>query len=656
MRLTFLFLFGFIFLFTGIPELPGQPAGELTSVSRRARRAYERAEDALRTYDHRAAIEELERAIARDADFIEAHLLLGEVYFSREDYKKSISPYQRAIGLDPEFFPAAKYYLGVALYRTASYADAVSVLESFISMDVISDSFMERGLAYLARARFAKEAKNNPVPFQPHNPGPAINSEYAEYSPALTADEQTLIFTRKKPREGSPARSSYYYEDFYISYFRDGEWSLAENLGPPLNTAGNEGAQTITANGRHLYFAACNRPDGLGSCDIYYARREGDRWSVPVNPGPPLNSYLWDSQPSISADGNTIYFTSSRKGSMGPMDIWKATRNEKGNWNTPQNMGPLINTGGNELSPFIHHDNNTLYFASDGHPGMGGLDIFYSRRDDDGNWGKPKNIGYPINTHGDEFAMIVGASGQYAWFSSDMEGGHGDSDLYTFELYPEARPQPHTYMRGVVVDAQTKKPLAAKFELINLHDGQTLTEASSDPVDGSFLVAIPTKKDLALNVSKEGYLFFSEHFSYANIRTEAEPYLRNIPLQPISEGQPVVLRNIFFETDSYALRETSYAELNRLVRFMKDNPGVHIEISGHTDSTGTFDHNLALSVNRARSVRDFLTRKEIPKERISYNGYADTKPVDTNETPEGRANNRRTEFQVMKTEAEDTSN
>ena len=651
MRFTILFILAAALSFPVFPEVHAQPGEGLTTGSRRARRAYERAEEAFRTHDHRAAIEDLEQAIARDADFIEAHLLMGEVYFSREDYEESITPYRRAVALDPDFFPAAKYYLGVAYYRTGGYADAVSMLERFTSMDAVSDSFKDRGRAYLAGARFAKEAKENPVPFEPHNPGPAINSEHAEYSPALTADEQTLIFTRKKPRDESMARPPYY-EDFYISVFRDGEWSPAENLGPPLNTAGNEGAQTVTADGRHLYFAACNRPDGLGSCDIYYARREGDRWSIPVNPGAPLNSSAWDSQPSVSADGNTIYFTSSRPGSKGPMDIWKARRNERGNWDTPQNLGPLINTTGNELSPFIHHDNNTLYFASDGHPGMGGLDIFFSRRDSDGNWTEPQNIGYPINTHGDEFAMIVGASGQYAWFASDMEGGYGDSDLYTFELYPEARPHPHTYMRGVVVDAQTRKPLVAKFELLNLHDGEILIEATSDPVDGSFLVAIPTKKDLALNVSKERYLFFSEHFSYTGIRTEDEPYLRNISLQPIAEGHPVVLRNIFFETDSYSLRETSHAELNKLVRFMKENPGIHIEVSGHTDSTGTFDHNLELSVNRAKSVRDFLIRKEISRERISYTGHADTKPVDTNETPEGRANNRRTEFQVMKTNRE----
>ncbi len=633
--------------------LLAQAVDELSTGSRRARRAYEEAEQAYRLYDHEEAIDRLNRAIRIDDAFIEAHLLKAEILYMDEAYEEAVKYYSRAIELDASFFLPAKYYKGQTLFHIAAYAEAVSWLESFKSTDGISEPFLSKAEDALAHARFAAHAVQNPVPFDPQNPGLAINSRYAEYSPALTADEQTLIFTRKMPMAGyemgDDLPRDYFFEDFYVSHMVDGEWTKAQNKGAPLNTSGNEGAQTITADGRHMYFTACNRPDGFGRCDIYYAKKTGQEWSVPQNAGRPLNSSSWDSQPSVTADGSTLYFVSSREGNIGAMDIWKARKMKDGQWGDPENLGETINTRGNELSPFVHHDNESLYFASDGHPGMGGLDIFVSRRDPDtGAWAEPVNLGYPINTHGDEFAFIVGASGQQAWFASDTEGGYGQSDIYTFELYEKVRPQPVTYMRGIVADAETDRPLQATFELIRVSDSQAVMEAVSDPEDGSFLVAVPTGKGLALNISKPGYLFFSDHFSYDGIRKATDPYIRDIQLYPIREGEPVVLRNIFFETDSYALKETSGAELERLYRFMRENPNVHIEVSGHTDSRGSYAHNLALSESRARSVRDYLVERGIPAGHLTYKGYADTRPVDSNETPGGRAMNRRTEFQIVK--------
>lgn len=638
-----------VFLFVGADVLPAQTNDDLSSSNRRARRAYERAEAAYHLRDHKLAIKELEHALNRDDAFIEARLLLADIYFQDGNHQQSIPHWQAAIAIDSLFFPAAYYYLGSAFLRSGLYREAQQSFHTVIDMNMLSSGLMKNSKQLLQTCEFAMDAKEHPVDFSPVNPGPAINSRHAEYSPALTADEQTLIFTRKKPLY-EEAREGYrhYYEDFYVSHYESDEWQDAKNLGPPLNTTGNEGAQTITADGRHLYFTACNRADGLGSCDIYYSRREGPGWSKPVNPGRPLNSPAWESQPSISADGQSIFFASSRPGSIGTTDIWMATRSASGNWNTPVNLGPVINTKGNELSPFIHADNQTLYFASDGHPGMGGLDIFYSRRDEHGKWGEPKNMGYPINTHRDEFALIVGASGKWAWFASDIEGGYGESDLYMFELYPAARPSPVTYMKGFVFDVDTREPIGAGFELKDVQSGELITASEADPGNGSFLVAIPTGRDIALNVSHTGYLFFSEHFSYADHKTSPEPYLRNIPLKPIIEGYSVVLRNIFFETDSYALQESSFPELNNLFDLLKQNPEMNVEISGHTDSTGSFDYNMELSENRARSVHNYLINKGISADRLQYRGYADTIPVDTNETEEGRASNRRTEFKIIK--------
>ncbi len=638
-----LFFFG-----TALPELHAQPGDELTSTSRRARRAYHRAEEAWRFHDQDIAVQELKQALARDPDFIEAYLLLAEIHYQNEEYKLSINPLQKAIEINEEFFPMAHYYLGRSYFYTAQYYEALKVFEAIVDLEQLRTRFLDGSRRYIESCKFALHALEHPVPYDPHNLGPGVNSEYSEYSPALTADEQTLIFTRKKPLEGHwSGTQAHYHEDFYISHYREGFWQEAKNLGPPLNTDGNEGAQTITADGRHLYFTACNRPDGVGRCDIYYAQRSGSQWTTPVNLGRPVNSTSWDSQPSVSPDGKALYFASARAGNIGSIDIWKAFMDDDGNWQEPVNLGSVVNTSGRELSPFIHPDNQTLYFASDGHPGMGGLDIFISRRQEDGSWGKPVNLGYPANTHRDEFALIVGASGRNAWFASEKEGGFGKSDLYVFELYPEARPAPVTYMKGIVYDFETNDPLEAGFELIDLESGATIITASSDPVDGTFLVAVPTGKDLGLHVVKDRFLFFSEYFRYSEIRTAIEPYERNIALKAIHEGSRVVLRNVFFATDSYTLKPSSLPELERLLQLLRENPGLEIEISGHTDNTGSFEHNLWLSEKRAQRVYDYLTSKGIDPHRLRYKGYADTQPIDTNKTEEGRANNRRTEFSVL---------
>jgi outer membrane protein OmpA-like peptidoglycan-associated protein len=330
------------------------------------------------------------------------------------------------------------------------------------------------------------------------------------------------------------------------------------------------------------------------------------------------------------------------------MDLYKTTMDEFGEWSKPINISDSINTEGAESSPFIHPDNKTLYFSSDGHIGMGGMDIFYCRKDSNDNWGKPVNIGYPINTFGDENSLILNARGDMAYFASDKLEGFGQQDLYKFKLYEEARPNPVSYMKGIVYDDQTKKRLEAKFELISLKDGQTKVESKSDPVNGEFLVCLPTGSQYALNVSKKGYLFYSENFSTpAEIHHKIDPFLKNVPLKPIKVGESVVLKNIFFEFDKYNLKKESRVELNKLYNLLKENKSLKIEIGGHTDNKGSEEYNKTLSQNRAKAVYEYLTSKGISSERLSYKGYGESKPIDTNKTEEGRANNRRTEFKVI---------
>ncbi|MFN2395241.1 MAG: OmpA family protein [Bacteroidales bacterium] len=620
---------------------------ELTTSNNRARKAFEDAVHQYNMRDIESATENFQLAVRHDPEFIEAYIVMGEMFQSVGRYEEAMEAYQQAINIDPDFYPGILYQFAESALATGKYTKAREKLDVFLSYDPITENARQRAERLISRSNFGIEAKENPVPFDPQNLGDAINSEHDEYAPTLTADEQTLIFTRKKPREDmNYIHMGREHEDFYITTRKDGLWSPAKNLGPPINTQFNEGAQSISADGIHLYFTACNRPDGSGSCDIYYARRERDKWSQPVNLGAPVNTSSWDSQPSISPDGRTLYFVSNRSGNYGRMDIWRSVRKNDGKWSEPENLGPVINTAGREMSPFIHPDNQTLFFASDGHPGMGGMDLFYTRKGIDGKWIEPVNLGYPINTHTDEISLVVGASGKEAYFASEKQGGEGKSDLYFFELYQEARPQVVTYMKGYVFDAVTNKRLKADFELVDLISEEILVQSHSDQVTGEFLIPIPVRRNLALNVWRDGYLFFSENFSFEDVRSGVDPHLYDVPLQPVREGESVVLRNVFYQFDSAGLLPESVVELNRLYAFLEQNPGIQIEISGHTDSTGSFSYNKTLSENRALSVFNYLVDKGIDKSRLTYTGYADTKPLATNETEEGRARNRRTEFKV----------
>jgi len=277
---------------------------------------------------------------------------------------------------------------------------------------------------------------------------------------------------------------------------------------------------------------------------------------------------------------------------------------------------------------------------------MGGLDLFYSRRHPDGCWKKPVNLGYPINTSADEITLVVNTAGDIAYISSDKLGGKGRQDIYAFPVYPEARPNPVTYMKGIVYDKETGGRLQASFELIDLQLNQVSVQSVSDPVDGSFLVCLPADREYALTVSREGYLFYSDHFSLSGIREQATPFLKDIPLKPIRVGETVVLRNIFFDTDQFNLKPESYIELEKLAGLLQRNPSLKIEISGHTDSIGSEQHNLELSLNRARAVFDYLVQQGISPVRMTCSGYGFSLPVDSNATETGRANNRRTEFKV----------
>ena len=646
------------------------------SLSTRSGRAERLYNEGLNEYDQKrypTAISLFRDALREDPNFAEAWLMLGEIYEQNAIPDSAIIAYRRFAEIAPQIHPRALFNLGTLEFSQGFYEEAEQAFMKYLTFPIRSDEVRARAEASLQRARVAIRFRNNPVPFEPINLGDSINTEMDEYFPVLTVDQRTLIFTRRTRiqgertysidrRTGRPARNpndinavsvtrphQSFREDFYISRFCDSTqtWGRATRMPEPVTSDDNEGAPSISPDGRHLFFAGCNRPGGFGSCDIYVSRRVGDTWGRPFNLWSPINTGAWESQPSIAPDGRTLYFASNRPGGKGGSDIWKSVLQDDGMWSEPINLGDSINTGGSEGSPFIHHDNQTLYFVSDGHPGLGGKDIFFSRRRPDGTWGKPVNLGYPINTHKDESSFIVNSTGDMAFFSSDRPGGRGGQDIYMFELYREARPLAVSYLQGTLFDARTQLPLDASFEIINLRTGEVVARAESDEVSGDFLVTLPSDGSYALNVSREGFLFHSEHFEFGEIANQIQPITLDIPLAEIKKGESIVLRNIFFETNEFNLRPESTQELERLVRMMRENPSIEIEISGHTDNVGSASFNQRLSENRAKAVYDFLITRGISSNRLRFAGYGMSRPIAPNDTEEGRAQNRRTEIQIL---------
>jgi outer membrane protein OmpA-like peptidoglycan-associated protein len=625
-----------------------QTTYKYSTKSEKAIKAYEKATKYYDMYDNESAITYLLEALKIDDEFIEAYMLMGDIYSDTKAYEKAVTNYRKAISLDSTFFPNNFLNAGLNEYMCGLYAESKKDLKSYVNCKNANIINKKRAEYLIKSCDFGINAMNNPVPFKPVNLGDSINTEMSEYLPSITVDNKTLVITRKVPKESYTVdMGNKDQEDFYISYMKDSTWSKAADVGLPINTVGNEGAQCIAPDGMSMYFTACNRPDGYGSCDLYVAEKKGDKWGVPKNMGITVNSERWDSQPSISSDGKTLYFSSARAGGKDNMDIWMTTKDDKGKWTTPVKLNDTINTDRGEMAPFIHPDNKTLYFASNGHMGMGGYDIYYSRKDSAGNWGTPVNIGYPINTCADESYLIVNSTGDLAYFSSDVKGGKGGFDIYCFELYKDARPSQVTYLKGSVYNSITKEKLKAKIELIDLKTGKTVIESYSDSVKGEFLLCLVSENDYALNVSKDGYLFYSENFNLTGDHPKMDPYLKDVPLQPIKKDEIVVLKNIFFDTDKYDLKSESTTELEKLLNLLNKNPKIKIQISGHTDNVGEDKYNQILSENRAKAVYDYLITNGIAKERLTYMGYGEAVPVGTNETDEGRANNRRTEFKVL---------
>jgi outer membrane protein OmpA-like peptidoglycan-associated protein/outer membrane protein assembly factor BamD (BamD/ComL family) len=583
-------------------------------------------------------------AVTADAGFYEAQILLGQLYSDMQEWEKSVIHYRKAISIDSLNFIPALYSLGRAEMRTGRYLPAKSHLEAYLLQPKTTAKLRADAEKMVANCLFALSFPQSQYQADPKSVGDSVNTELDEYWPSVTGDGMELIFTREVKRAGGYGRDRQ--EDFYVSKWTKGSyWGTAHNAGAPLNTAGNEGAQSISSDGRSMYFTACDRNDGQGRCDIYYSTYDGARWSPGVNLGPPVNTVYWESQPSISPDGKMLFFVSNRPGGIGGMDIWYSVMDSDGKWGRPVNPGKIINTAGDEFSPFIYFNGRTLYFSSNGRPSFGGHDIYSTTLKPDSTWTEPQNLGPAVNTPADETGLIIESSGKRAFFSSVRENSKG-KDIFYIDLPESVQPEPVSYFKGTVIDKADGKALKAKYELTDLTNRKIMIASSTDN-EGNFFVCLPSGFRYGLNVTSDGYMMFSENFDFEEGYTSAEPYRKTIGLNRVRKGEFMRMYNVFYNTDSWELLDESRPELENLLEFLTINSTVVVEIGGHTDSDGTDEHNLVLSERRANSVKDWLIKKGISSGRIYTHGYGESSPVADNLTPAGKKLNRRTEITIL---------
>ena len=610
-------------------------------VNHKANTIYELAINKARNGDYSSSVKMINEALKIEPRFVDAYLSLAGINADLKDYTASTQFFEKAFSLDSVY---SNYYLlpySISLAGCGRFDDALKAVNTFLLNPKLNERSIKSGefrkKTYEFAIDYARSHPDKGYVFAPQNLGDSINTIDLEYFPSLTIDGKKLIFTKRVNNK----------ESFYESDLKNGMWNDAFPLEGKINSPEfNVGAQNISQDGEWLIFTGCNFPRGFGSCDLYISYLTKNGWSEPQNLGRNVNSEFWESTPSLSPDKRDLYFSSNRTGGFGGKDIWVCHRNENGNWSQPENLGAQINTAGDESTPFIHADNETLYFNSSGLPGYSNEpDLFVVRKLADGKWGTPENLGYPINTIGDECSMVVNADGKTAYYSSDRSDTKGGLDIYTFELRKDLRPLKTLWVKGKVYDKNTKAGLPSTVVLTDVNSRVTVSKLQTNE-DGNYLITLPEGKDYAFNVHRKGYLFYSENYNMSGASPDSV-FTADIPLEPIEANAKIILKNVFFDTKKTDLKSESITELDNVVRLMNENPNVKILISGYTDNVGNPADNLKLSTGRAVSVVNYLLGKGVNNSRLSFKGFGEANPVADNNTEEGRALNRRTELSVV---------
>ena len=591
--------------------------------------------------DFKGAIDLLNECTSIEPKYADAFLSLGGVYGQLKNYKSSTENYEKAFAIDSNYTNEYKLPYSINLAGQGRFQEALNTINSLLSSEKISPATRRaaefRKKTFQFAVDYAASHSNSSYQFTPVNLGDSINTASSEYYPSITINDSLFVFTRR----GAGIR-----EDFIEStILPNHEYSRSKTISGSINEEPSKGAINISQDGDWLIFAGNFPSNGFGNFDLYISYQTPQGWSEPINLGPQINTEFWESSPSLSSDKSTLYFSSDRPGGYGGKDLYVSHRLPNGKWSEALNMGASVNTTGDELAPFIHADNNTLYFTSDGLPGYGGSDLFVMRKKNAAEWNIPENLGYPINTIENDGSLFVASNGIDAFYSSDRADSRGGLDLYRFELRPDIRPARTLYVRGTVFNKKDNKGIPATVELIDNSTGELNSKVQTDE-QGNYFITLPVGKDYVFNVNRKGYLFYSDNFLLSQ-RVPDSVYEKNIPLQPIEVNASIILKNIFFETNKFQLDPKSQAELDKIVQLLNDNPTLKVEISGYTDNVGKPSDNLSLSNNRAKSVVSYLIGKGIVSQRLVAKGYGETKPVADNATEEGKAKNRRTELRVI---------
>ena len=597
-----------------------------------AKKYYDKAIESIENKNFEESIPLLQTSLEKDSNYLYSYLTLFQVYLDLKQVNNAIAIFEKGFSKDPASFLPYSVKYATAYASLGNYQKAFDILNPLRNN---APNYLKQKITdFLQICDYAIQHPSDPL-IQVTNAGDSINTSAAEYFPTVTVQDSLFLFMR---------RNSYKREDFYASTITNKGFTLAAPLSDTLNLADKKGSPSLSSDLQTLYFAADYAERGYGRYDIYKVNRTKTGWSMPKNLGQNINSDFWESAPSISPDGQALYFCSNIPGGYGGIDLYVAYKNEKGGWEEALNLGPGINTAGDEQTPFMHADNRTLYFASNGWPGYGGSDLFMTRKKLDGHWSKPINLGYPINTIDNEGSIAVASDGTQGYIASDRIDSRGGLDIYKVILSKNTRANKTNYLRGLIADAKTQNGLAGFVRLVDPSDSANYMQVNVD-TSGLFVLALPAFDSLGIQVNSPNHDYASMLLSEDSLTKIAGSTLV-FHLNAIQKKFSKNFNNVFFESNAAQLKSNSNVELNALIHYLDSSPTATILIEGHTDNTGNAASNLLLSTKRAESIAQYLIMKGIAASRISTKGYGASQPIGDNNTPMGRAQNRRTSFTI----------